>query len=340
MPIFTSRFSPERSLIGTFLSPRSQETEDAESRATGRRTNSASTSRTPPGEDRLDLTGAQQTERSVTRARTSDQTPETRTGESPENRQVARQFGLQRALRETTQARASLQTSAEPTPIPAETEAAPPANTTLAIARENDEASQRVAPARLEALNNRLAEIRIDIARQAVQNENGLAAQNAAPERLQNLVAQTAETPLAAPAEDTDESPLSTTRNEGNAERLTDNVERRQQQPVAPPERGEQEADLRRDLQSIATGLRADAAMESQRAVEQTARATESAVQNEQRSTVRENQTEIRSLQASRRQLQQDTQRADQAIRQLQNENARLKNGATAPTTTIDILAQ
>jgi len=98
MPIFTSRFSPEKSLVGTFLSPRSRETDNAESRKEKRQTASASTSRASMAKDRLEITGRQQTE--TVQARFSEQTTEIRARQT--GQQDARQLNLRRALRETS----------------------------------------------------------------------------------------------------------------------------------------------------------------------------------------------------------------------------------------------
>jgi len=111
-------------------------------------------------------------------------------------------------------------------------------------------------------------------------------------------------------------------------------------EPPEPPAREDQQAELRKDLQTISSGLQADAVIENQRAVEETARGSEVAVEREQRQTVRANQTEVRNIQASKRQLNQEAQRADQAIRQLQSESARLKNSAPTSGTALNVLAQ
>ncbi len=104
-----------------------------------------------------------------------------------------------------------------------------------------------------------------------------------------------------------------------------------------------QERSLRQDLQTIATGLREDAAIESQRSVAQAARTAEAAAQRGQRQEVRQNQREIQSLQTDRRSAQQDVQRADQAIRQLQTRNTRIQSSSSQPTNTgnsLDLLAE
>ncbi|MDP6040073.1 MAG: hypothetical protein QGG64_16100, partial [Candidatus Latescibacteria bacterium] len=176
---------------------------------------------------------------------------------------------------------------------------------------------------------------------QAIQNENAEAAETAAPEPLGALIEQVGqngrpqEAILAVTLADPPEKQAPVIE---RPERIDQLVERLQAQASAP-ERETQEADLRRDLQTIASGLQADAAIESQRNVAQTARNAEAAIQHENQSSIRENQTEIHSLQASRRSLQQEAQRTDQAIRQLQNETSQLRNSGPA-TTSIDILAQ
>ena len=325
MPIFTSRFSPEKSLVGTFLSPRSRETDDAESRKEKRQTDSASTFR---ASDRLEIAGRQQAE--TVQVRSSKQTTEVRARET--GQQDARQLNLRRALREA--GRLERTPSEVPTPLPVKSTDTP---FNAPAAEENRDASESALPPRLEALVSRLSDLRIERALQAIQNENADAAETAGPEPLKALVEQVGRNdqqgPTAVGPQEEESAVL-------HPERIDRLVERLQAQ-VAAPEREIQEADLRRDLQTIASGLQADAAVGNQRNVAQPARKAEGSTQSENQNTIRENQTEIRSLQSNRRSLRQEAQRTEQAIRQLQNETSQLRNsGSAAVTTSIDILAQ
>ena len=333
MPIFTSRFSPERSLVGAFLSPQSKVANDAESKNEKRQTDSASSSRSSQAKDRLEITGRQQAE--TAQVRTSEQTVEVRARETGQKN--TQQLSLRRAVREASVAitRTNLSPSAE--------EPTPSVNATddVSNAPQNQDASESALPTRLEALVDRLGGLRIERALQAIQNENAQAAQTAGPEPLEALLDQVeqSEQPAVAPpvAIELEQEAQAIDR----PERINQLVEQLQKQAPTAPERDVQEADLRRNLKTIATGLQADAAIESRRNIEQTAQNAEVSTQRQQQDTVRDNQTEIRSLQGSRRSLQQEVQKADQAIRQLQSETSRMQNNTpSAAGSGLDILAQ
>jgi phage protein D len=107
--------------------------------------------------------------------------------------------------------------------------------------------------------------------------------------------------------------------------------------------RDTQDQTLREGLQSIATGLRADAAIESRQNVQETARNAEAASQVRSRREVQSNQREIQALQGDRRSAQQELRNADQSIRQLQSRNNRVQSESTQqanPGTSLDVLAQ
>ncbi len=351
MPIFISRFSPERSLIGSFLSTRSRQNVEGteasqQSRRRSQNTRTEAVRGTEP--DRLELSQAARLD--AANAAQSSRTAETGTRPSAEVPDAAGE--LQGAPTQGNRIPGNL--TIDPNAAAVE----------FNNQRENRAAAQSATPGRLEALLNRLGgfEELQDQAdptqanlQLAIQRENLAAVQNAAPERLQdflNSVDDLAEAQNAAGAPAEGELPIADGSQQGgeaaleNPETL-ENVEPQsallQGAPVQPLPRQIQEQELQRNLQTIASGLRNDAAIESRRNAAQTARNTQRASAQQQRQEVRKNQTQVRSLQADRRRLQQQAQRTDQAIRQLQNRSARLQNSngsSAAPRTSIDLLAQ
>jgi len=347
MPIFTSRFSSERSLVGSIATSRIQENKDAESKDKNRRTDSA-TSRTSQKAttDRLEISNKQQTSFAAL-VRSSEKTVDARADKSVADSQVARQLTLRKASQETVVARSNLSSSSKELPIAASanknTQSASIAQKTT-LTQENFNALQSALTNRLDALVKQLSDVRTQQSVQANTKENTVAAQNATPESLAALnksVAQT--TPSTPPSIRDDEVVVDATAQlEKRIEKLRDKKVELASTfvPPKPPESELQKAELRDNLQAISTGLQNDAAIEKQRNVSETQRNAEVATEREQRQTIRENQSEISNLQVSRRQLDQEAQRTDQAIRQLQNETARLKNGATSSGTALNILAQ
>lgn len=348
MPIFTSRFSSERSLVGNFVTSRTPEKEDAESREKTRSSNSA-TSRTSQQAttDRLEITNRQQATSATSLVRSSEQPAEARAENRVADQQITRQLTLRKASQEAVVARSNLRSFPEELPqAPSAVESIPGAPNTqrTTLVQENFTALQSALSNRLDALVDQLSDIRTVQSTQANRQENQDAAQSAAPEPLANLVQATTE-PVA--------STIGPITDDGTAvdvgAQLKASIDQLREQrlelvsnfePPEPPAREDQQAELRKDLQTISSGLQADAVIENQRAVEETARGSEVAAEREQRQTVRANQTEVRNIQASKRQLNQEAQRADQAIRQLQSESARLKNSAPTSGTALNVLAQ
>jgi hypothetical protein len=165
--------------------------------------------------------------------------------------------------------------------------------------------------------------------------ENQLANAAAAEENLDSLIAalqeEGAEEPVAAVVES---EPVMDT--EAITEAIT-------QQADTVVSRNTQEQTLRDDLQSIATGLRSDAAIESRQNVEATARNADAASAVRSRREVQKNQRDIQALQADRRSAQQEVRNADQAIRQLQSKNNRAQSETLQPVnpgTSLDVIAQ
>lgn len=317
MPIFVSRFSPERSLLGNFFTSRTPATEASEEpengRATVRNTNSA---------QGLDRAPSQQN-RTTTEAARSAPEPT-----APERDASSQDIGTDsitlldqlRLRRSATSLVREDGGSAEPVQDPPSADVAqgnvgPLAELLTALVEEITADD----PQEVETT----ADTPTDLV-ESVSVENQQANEAAATERLEVLI-DALRTGEAADAGAAAFQPPPT--------------------PAAPPAletREEQERTLREDLQTIATGLRQDAAIEGQRAAEQTARTAAAATDRNQQTEVRENQREIQSLQTDRRQAQQDAQRADQAIRQLQTRNNRIQSSASQPNAgnALDLLAE
>jgi hypothetical protein len=350
MPIYTSRFSAERSLVGKFVTSRPPETEDAESREkTRRKDNAQSRASQQAPADRLEISNRQQAKFAATLVRSSEQPAETRAENNVADQQTTRQLALRKASQEAVVARSNLLSSTEENILPirpsAPESAQSPSNTQqTTLTQENFNALQSALTNRLDALVEQLSDIRTEQSVEANQQENTIAAQSAAPEPLVALAEATADvaTPAATPITEDDVAVEVEAQLEAQIDQLRDTRLELISTfvPPEPPAREEQQAELRSDLQTISSGLQADAAIENQRTVEETERNTEVAIEREQRDTVRSNEREISTLQTSRRRLDQEAQRTDQAIRQLQSETARLKNGAPSSGTSVNILAQ
>ena len=350
MPIYTSRFSAERSLVGKFVTSRPPETENAESREKTRRKDSAQSraSQQAPA-DRLDISNRQQPSFAATLVRTSEQPAEVRAESNVADQQTTRQLALHKASQETAVARSNLLSSTKDNILPIRPSAthnvqSQPNTQQTTLTQENFNALQSALTNRLDVLVEQLSDIRTEQSVQANQQENTAAAQSAAPEQLAALAEATAKVvaPTTTPITE-DEVVVEV---EAEIEAQIDQLRDQRLElistfvPPEPPAREEQRAELRSDLQTISSGLQADAAIESQRTVEETVRNTEVATEREQRDTVRTNEQEVNNLQTSRRRLDQEVQRTDQAIRQLQSETSRLKNGASSSGTSVNILAQ
>ena len=320
MPIFVSRFSPERSLIGNFLSSRTPAREVQERAETDLRVaptanggNSAQRGdRVRPAENRSAPDAARSTPDN-----TASEQDATSQNITPDSLTLLDQLRLRRnAANLVAEIRESVG-SAEPIQDPpAESETAgggagPLAERLTALVEElaSDGPGGVVAP----------TEASPDLIETA-SAENQQANEAAATERLEVLIdaLQTSDTAAVGAAA----VPPAT--------------------PTVIQPREEQERTLRQDVQTIATGLRQDAAIEGQRSAEQTARTSNAAADRGQRQEVRDNQREIQSLQTDRRSSQQDVQRADQAIRQLQTRNNRIQSSAPQPNAgnSLDLLAE
>jgi hypothetical protein len=337
MPIFISRFAPDRSLVGNFLSTR------------GRREKGTEPKKAPQQQDRLELSDRQTASptAATTRANAPDttspvtatQAPETQnTGKTqsassrtPANLSISETVQLRRTKIQNSESFAG--SNASPTDTASsplvlrlgqllggvkavgspDDEGSDGGDFLLSIQQENDSAATNATVERLGAFLTRLDALN--------EPDEAVSADETAAEGLAN----TPEVPVVAP------EPADTELN-----------------PVVVPQaetvpREIQEQELQKDLQAISTGLQADAAIETRRNVGAAAQNAQRSGSRNQRQEVRENQTEIRSLQSDRRRMQQDVQKTDQAIRQIQSRNSQLQNSSTTSAgtgTSLDILAQ
>jgi hypothetical protein len=339
MPIFVSRFSPERSLIGSFVAPGSRRNETPERTATVQPTSAASSGTTPQGADRVELTRVS-TETASTRSAPAISDPSAEvstesTSSSVGSLTLLDQLRLRANSATPTQDSPADQPAVEnPVDSPA-----PPSS----VGVEN-----RLGPLaeRLRALTDELAASRTEAPAAATNPvvvddlvaENQSANSSAAEESLDSLitalqdegtaVAVAAEPPVA-------EEPTI------DVQAVAAAIAEHREETVAS--RDTQDQTLREGLQSIATGLRADAAIESRQNVQETARNAEAASQVRSRREVQSNQREIQALQGDRRSAQQELRNADQSIRQLQSRNNRVQSESTQqanPGTSLDVLAQ
>jgi len=344
MPIFVSRFSPERSLIGSFVAPGARRNETPERAASVTPTSAASSGTSPQGADRIelsrDLSSSVSTETPSARSApaVSDPSAEDSTKSTPSVRSLTLLDQLRIRANSTIPSQetsvdepAAVENpvdSPEPAPsVGVENRLGPLAERLRALTDELT-ASRDLAPPAAEvdsatlddlatenqAANNTAAEEDLDILISALQDESPSVEVVSEPE---------VET---APAIDT----------QAIAAAIT-------QQEDTSVSREAQEQTLRDGLQTIATGLRADAAIESRQNVEATARNAEAAYEVRSRREVQSNQREIQALQGDRRSAQQELRSADQAIRQLQNRNSRIQSESTQtanPGTSLDVLAQ
>ncbi|OGG46145.1 MAG: hypothetical protein A3F84_06265 [Candidatus Handelsmanbacteria bacterium RIFCSPLOWO2_12_FULL_64_10] len=112
-----------------------------------------------------------------------------------------------------------------------------------------------------------------------------------------------------------------------------------------PPADAQREA-AREAAREVGRGLQRDAGIQNSRNAEQSARSAARVTENGQRQGVRESQTQARSLQAERRRLEQEIRQTEQQIRQLQGRGgagsaaAAKAASALAVGSSVDILAQ
>ena len=348
MPIFVSRFSPERSLIGSFFASGSRRNETPERTASRTQTSAASSGNSPQGADRVELTRAGRsqftsqvsTEISSTRSapvtvseRSTDAVPESPSA-SIGSLTLLDQLRLRRNGAIPIQDRSDVQPSeAVENPVDSPT---PPASVGI---------GNRLGPLaeRLRVLTEELAANRNEapapqpdsavIDDLIAENESANAA--AAEESLDNLIVALQVEGTALVGTEGPAAPEPAIDTQAIAEAIT-------LQSETVVSRETQEQTLREGLQTIASGLRADAAIETRQNVAATARNAEAASQVRSRREIQLNQREIQSAQAGRRSAQQEVRKADQAIRQLQSRNSRIQTESSQPATgtSLDLLAQ
>ncbi len=339
MPIFVSRFSPERSLIGSFITPGSRGKETPERVASRTQTSAASSGNTPQGAERVELTRVGRSQDLNSPVPTEESSPAAVSG-SPSasigSLTLLDQLRLRRSGANPIRNNPAFEPDkAAENPVDSPT---PPASVGVGN--------------RLGLLAERLRTLTEELA----SNRNEAPAPQAGPAVVSDLVAENASANAAATEESLENlivalqaegtrvdgtgappaAPEATINTQAIAEAIT-------QQAETVVTRDTQEQTLREGLQTIASGLRADAAIETRQNVEATARNAEAASQVRSRKEVQQNQRDIQSMQSSRRSAQQKVRSADQAIRQLQSRNTRIQsesNKPVTPGTSLDLLAQ
>ncbi|HAA75804.1 TPA: hypothetical protein DCE37_11880 [Candidatus Latescibacteria bacterium] len=349
MPIFVSRFSPERSLIGSFVALGSRRNETPERSATETPTSAASSGTSPQGADLAELARALRSPDLTTQVPTQDSS--TRSASvtvSDPSAEVSTESTSTSigslTLLDQLRLRASspIQDSPvdEPAPAvenPVDSPTPPPS---VGVENRLGPLAERLRALTDELTANRSAEApAIEapaadvVSQQATENQSANAA--AAEENLDNLIIALQEEGAAeAPAAGADPEPTI------DAEAIATAIA---QQEATLVSRDTQEQRLREGLQTIAAGLQADAAIQSRQNVDQTTRNAEAASEVKSRREVQQNQREIQSLQGDRRAAQQDLRSADRAIRQLQSRNIQIQSDSAQtanPGTSLDVLAQ
>ncbi|MSS72691.1 MAG: hypothetical protein EXS64_14550 [Candidatus Latescibacteria bacterium] len=119
-----------------------------------------------------------------------------------------------------------------------------------------------------------------------------------------------------------------------------------EEQKAVPPAEVQREQ-VRSAAREIGSGLRRDAEIQNSRNVEETSRNVAHTTEGSKRQEVRQSQAEARNLQAERRQLQQEVRRTEQQIRQLQGRASGAGGAAAAKAvntvlsgSSVNILAQ
>ena len=348
MPIFVSRFSPERSLIGSFVAPGSRQNETPERAATVTPASAASSGNTPQGADRSDVTQAVRTQEPTQQVSTEQSTRSASVQVSDPSAEVTAESTSPSVGSLTLLDQLRLRRNGA---IPSQNNPADQQNTAV----ENPVDTQ--APAASAGVENRLGPLAERLRALTAELSESRSQASAAPTQpepavVDELVAEN-QTANNAAVEESLDSLISALQDEGT---VTEPVTTPDPQPALnveaiaatiaetePVSRDEQTQTLREGLQTIATGLRADAAIESRQNVEASARNAEAASSVRGRREVQQNQREIQSLQGDRRAAQQELRSADQQIRQLQNRNTQIQSDSAQqnnPGTSLDILAQ
>ena len=350
MPIFVSRFSPERSLIGSFFASGSRRNETPERAASRTQTSAASSGNSPQGADRVELSRAGRSQDLTSQVSTAQSSTRSAPVTVTERSSDAVPGGPSASVGSLTLLDQLRLRRNGALPIQDNSDAQPSEAVENPVDSPTPSASIGVGN-RLGPLAERLRVLTEELA----TNRNEAPPPQPDSAVLDNVIAEN-ETANAAAAEESLDNLIGALQAEGTTLTGTEGpsvtepaidtqaiAEAITQQSETVVSRETQEQTLRAGLQTIASGLRADAAIETRQNVEATARNAEATSQVRSRREVQQNQRDIQSMQAGRRSAQQEVRNADQAIRQLQSRNARIQTESSQPAspgTSLDLLAQ
>jgi hypothetical protein len=350
MPIFVSRFSSERSLIGSFTASSSRRNGTTE-RGTSATQTSAASSSTSQSANRFErtrgLTSPVATSRNGSAQSGSARSASATNPESPASSGAFEGSSNVGSLTLLDQLRLRSNNTNPVQDTPSDSTTSPAASPPHSSVRspEGSESSLGALAARLRALTAELSASRAGgptsqpdpEAFDNLISENQSANAAADEENLRILIEALKDDGTATQA--TAPPPVKTEPALDVAAIATAITERAE----AAPSRESQQQTLREGLSTIASGLRADAAIETRQNVEASARSASASADIQARQEMQQNQRDIHSLQSERRSAQQEARNADKAIRQLQIRSNRVQAESTKPAnpgTSLDVLAQ
>jgi hypothetical protein len=350
MPIFVSRFSSERSLVGSFTASSSRLNGTPE-RGTSATQTSAASSGTSQSANRVErtrgLTSPVATSRNGSAQSGSARSASATNPENPASSGASEGSSNVGSLTLLDQLRLRSNNTNPVQDTPSDSTTSPAASPPSSSVPSSEGSESRLGPLaeRLRALTAELSASRAEAPTSqpdpgVVDNlisENQSANAAAAEENLGSLIEALQDDGAATQAA---ASPPVETEPALDVEAIATAITERAE---AAPSRESQQQTLREGLSTIASGLRADAAIESRQNVEASARSSSASANVQARQEVQQNQREIQSLQSDRRSAQQEARNADQAIRQLQSRSNRVQAESTKPAnpgTSLDVLAQ
>ncbi|GEM_PF-6025903 len=361
MPIFISRFSPDRGLVGLLQGPRA-----------GRPEEQGAAQETPP--ERAPEGAAVRQSRAPARqaAPEPEQAPAGRRGEDETDRQAG-EADSRRAVdgRDglTAVGNTGLALAFATRQVEEQTqEASPPERTARRVSGGRPAEAQAGDAAQVGGRRNGRGDLQAirDSNREAVEGADQADLRGVA-QRLRGLLrgAGQREAAEAGGARRTgrEEEPatqLVLTSGAGTGSGAQGTEQRRRAREGRNAGRAEEErggaalppADAQREVareaaREVGRGLQRDAGIQNSRNAEQSARSAARAAGNGQRQAARESQTEARALQAERRRLEQEIRQTEQNIRQLQSRGGGSGSAAAAKAasalalgSSVDILAQ